>query len=138
MPDHKPALPALFLDDERFPPADGRLWAIVRTVPAAIAWVEEHGFPSYVSFDNDLGEPLEGYDLAKWLCERDLDTGSMPDDFAFQAHSMNVVREQGIRNRMNSHLALREATRLAGGTWGPGRPADRWACFSALIGPDIP
>jgi len=101
-------VPSLFLDDERFPPIKDGPWVIVRTVEEAIAWVEEHGIPSFVSFDNDLGPGMqEGWRFAQWLIERDLDQGDMPDDFDFFAHSRNPVRQADIEGRLRNYLAYR-------------------------------
>ena len=117
---------ALFLDDERFPPADGRDWVIVRSVSDAIAWVGENGVPSYVSFDNDLGGALEGYDFARWLCERDMDADVLPADFGFYVHSQNAARAPAIRDLLEAHLRHRAAEQQAGRPWPPGA-GDPWA-----------
>ena len=101
----------LFLDDERFPPdgGDGKEeWAVVRSFEEACAWVEEHGFPDFVAFDNDLGPGRrEGWEFAQWLIERDLDTGAMPDGFAYYAHSRNPVRQRDIEERLDRYMAFR-------------------------------
>ena len=115
----------LFLDDERFPTGDG--WVILRTVEEAIAWVEANGFPSYVSFDHDLGNEAKGYTFAVYLMERDLDLGDMPDDFAYYVHSQNPVGAENIQGYIDSHLA-NKADELAGGNpWPPMRPKNPWA-----------
>jgi len=102
----------LFLDDERLPPEDGRAWAVVRSVAEAAAWVEENGFPAYVSFDNDLGDGVpEGRAFARWLVERDLDTGAMPDGFAFYVHSQNPVAREAIEGVLDAYLAFRARAR---------------------------
>lgn len=101
---------SLFLDDERFPPEKGGPWAIVRSVEAAIAWVEANGWPDRISFDNDLGEGMqEGWRFAQWLIERDLDRGDMPEDFDFFAHSRNPVRQADIEGRLRAYMAYRAA-----------------------------
>jgi hypothetical protein len=43
----------MFIDDERFPVSDD--WVIVRSSQEAIDTVLAKGFPSYISFDHDLG-----------------------------------------------------------------------------------
>lgn len=98
---------ALFLDDERFPPNDGRDWAIVRTVPAAVAWIVKHGLPTHLAFDNDLQHRLEGRHLAKWLIRRDFESGGtfLPDDFSWYAHSQNSVN--GINDLLGDWLRTR-------------------------------
>ncbi len=117
----------LFLDDERFPPSDGD-WVIVRNVGEAIRWVEANGFPTFVSFDNDLGENQpEGRCFAAWLLELDMDSGSMPDHFAFHVHSQNVVASDCIRGKIDGHLAERTREKAAGRPWPPQRPSERWS-----------
>jgi hypothetical protein len=97
----------LFLDDERLPPANG--------------------FPVFVSFDNDLGEGQpEGRCFAAWLLELDMDSGSMPEDFAFYVHSQNVAAAEGIRSRIDGHLAERKREKAAGRRWPPQRSKEPW------------
>lgn len=72
--------------------------------------MEANGFPTYVSFDNDLGEGCrEGWEFAQWLIERDLDTGNMPPEFDFFIHSQNPVRRLDIEARLNRYLAHKRA-----------------------------
>lgn len=98
----------LLLDDERFPVGDG--WPIVRSVAEAIAWVEAHGMPDFVSFDNDLGpgQP-EGRTFADWLIERDLDRGDLPIGFDFYVHSQNPVAREAIEGKLRAYLRFRQA-----------------------------
>ncbi len=57
----------LYLDDERNPKTSGP-WVVVRNYDDFVSTIEKLGLPSYISFDNDLGEGQpEGYDCAKWL-----------------------------------------------------------------------
>lgn len=109
----------LFLDDERFPRqvtwvripvAD---WQIVRSHEEAVAWVRKNGFPDVISFDHDLAQGhyhgdfsqgKTGYDFAKWLVEYDMETNSMPEDFAFTVHSMNPIGAQNIRSLLENYL----------------------------------
>lgn len=105
---------ALFLDDERLPPNDGRAWVVVRSVAEAQAWIQEHGCPSYVSFDNDLGEAApEGWRLAQWLIDQDLQRqGFIPEGFAYAVHSQNCVRALDITARLTHYLAYRDRQRV--------------------------
>lgn len=99
----------LFLDDERYPPADGNEWIFARTVDEAIAIVHEYGFPGYVSFDNDLGDGLkEGRDFAKFLVEFDMDTGTMPVGFQYYVHSQNPVATDAIRGLLDRYMEFRK------------------------------
>ena len=120
----------IFLDDERLPPQDGKGWIILRSVGDAIKWVEANGFPVFVSFDNDLGERQpEGRCFAAWLLELDMDSGNMPEDFAFYVHSQNVVAADHIRSRIDGHLAERTREKAAGRPGhhsGPGSTGVGW------------
>lgn len=100
--------PALFLDDERFPPSDGRDWVIVRTVAAAVGWIKHNGLPSHVSFDNDLQNRLEGRHLAKWLIRKDAEAAGrfLPADFSWYVHSQNS--KNGIDDLLSDWLRRRQ------------------------------
>lgn len=106
-PHHGLPMTALFLDDERFPPNDGRQWIIVRTVPQAVRWIKTHGLPEHLSFDNDLGLTLEGRHLAMWLVRVDMDRDGtwLPDEFSWFTHSQNCVN--GVDDILGHHLKQR-------------------------------
>ncbi|SRR6266481_1255006 len=100
----------LFLDDERQPPDDGSSWIIVRSYEEAIKFIDEHGSPGYISFDNDLGpNQKEGIDLAKWLIEKDLDNNCrfLLVDFDFYVHSQNPVAARLIEDKFRTYLKRR-------------------------------
>ena len=93
----------MFIDDERFPVGTG--WIVVRSYKSAIAWIERYGFPSFISFDHDLGlESLTGYDIAKWIVEYDLDHDVIDKRFQFYVHSQNPIGKMNIENLLNSYL----------------------------------
>lgn len=92
----------LYLDDIRDPHTT-RPFVVVRSVQEAMAYVTDHGFPSYVSFDHDLADDQTGYDFAKWLVELDLDTTTMPKDFAWNVHSANGPGAKNIEGIMVSY-----------------------------------
>ena len=100
----------LFLDDERFPPDDGREWVIARGVPSAMSHILNRGMPSYISFDHDLGdEEMTGYDFAKWLIEDALNYPNeldfqFPADFSFYVHSQNPIGKANIEGLLNGYL----------------------------------
>lgn len=100
---------ALFLDDERHPPHNGKDWCVARSVTEAIHLVEELGVPESISFDHDLGsfqgrpEP-SGMDFAKWLVQHDLDHNILDQRFTFTVHSMNPVGAKNIQSYMESYL----------------------------------
>lgn len=99
---------SLFLDDERWPPHDGRQWLVARSFSFAMAIVQTHGLPSYISFDHDLGLGKTGYDFAKWLAEYCLDNDS-PPDFDYYVHSQNPIGAESIRSvvdNLKRHFAL--------------------------------
>lgn len=100
----------LFIDDERFPPAHNESeWAVVRTSAQAIAWVQEHGVPEFISFDHDLGGDDTAMLFVHWLIDFDLDhPGSIPKDFAFEVHSQNSVGVQNLRGLLGNYLRFRE------------------------------
>lgn len=96
----------LYLDDIREPKQAG--YVVVRNFYEAANYVTEHGFPSYISFDHDLGEDkLTGYDFAKWLVEYDLRHGLMPADFDYNVHSANPVGAANIRGLLDCYLRNR-------------------------------
>ena len=102
--------PALFLDDDRFPPDDGRSWVIVRTVPQAVRWIKAHGVPHHISLDNDLGRRQEGRHLVSWMIRVDIDHAGtfIPDNLTFYVHSQNCVN--GMDNKLTHHLRTRHQT----------------------------
>lgn len=106
---------ALFIDDERFPPEDGRPWKIARNEVEVEALLEECGPPDFISFDHDLGdgEPT-GYDIAHKLVDGDIgilpgsgyETG-LPSCFSFAVHSQNPVGARNIEALLNRYLEFR-------------------------------
>lgn len=102
----------LFLDDERFPPNDGREWVIARNHDEVVHLIANvYGtIPSYVSFDHDLGEFIngDGYKVAKYLVDLDLYTEvKIPEDFSFYVHSQNPIGKANIEGYLNNYLAQR-------------------------------
>lgn len=108
----------LFIDDERYPVNvtwgspefyNQFPWTIARTMTQVQDLVHEWGFPSFISFDHDLGdgEPT-GKDIANWLIEYDLDHRTMPPDFQFYVHSRNPVGKQNIESILKSYLEHRK------------------------------
>jgi len=109
---------ALFIDDERFP--ENVTWevagepfrydfdVIARNMEQVQEAVHSYGFPSYVSFDHDLGknEPT-GKDIANWLIHQDLEHGDMPEDFAFSVHSMNPVGAENIMRLLTNYMEFK-------------------------------
>lgn len=107
----------LFLDDERDPTDVSWLspenmsgeWVIIRNVGDAVQYITNHGAPSLISFDHDLGEGQPtGMELAKWIVEADLDGKIvLPEDFDFQVHSRNPVGTRNIASYLGGYLQQR-------------------------------
>jgi len=97
----------LYIDDLRDPKSDG--WVIVRSYPEAIHYLRTNGCPDYISFDHDLGAAgdLSGYDIAKWMVERDMDSNGefIPFGFDFNVHSANPVGANNIRRLLENYLS---------------------------------
>ena len=102
----------LYIDDERFPKGDG--FTIARTMEEALTLIEDKGFPSYISFDHDLGIDdngnllKTGFDFAKWITEADMDgLIAIPNSFEFNVHSANNVGADNIQGILDSYLKQR-------------------------------
>lgn len=116
----------MFIDDIRNPP--DRTWVVVRSVDAAIEYIQSHGFPRFISFDHDLGLKLQiqpsgvgilladgaedteapsGFNFAKWLVEQDLEIHWMSAGFDYQVHSANPVGAANIRGLLDQYMSFR-------------------------------
>ena len=94
----------LFIDDERYPPSKGE-WVIVRSSAEAIQYVTDHGMPSFISFDHDLGGTDNAMIFVHWLVESHID-GKF-DNFlpmGFDVHSQNPVGAKNIRGLLLGYL----------------------------------
>lgn len=111
----------LYIDDVRNPP--DRTYVVVRSMAAAQEYIEEYGYPFYVSFDHDLGmkgqvlsnglwigeevEQPSGYDFAKWLCAKDMDKPWMlSHEFRYNVHSANPVGSANITGYLENYLEV--------------------------------
>lgn len=95
----------LFLDDERWPVNEDD-WFIVRDFNGVCDLVAEMGFPSYVSFDHDLGSGPTGNDVAQWLIDYLLDHNlRFPKGFDYYVHSQNPIGAANIRSKMDSAIS---------------------------------
>lgn len=79
-------------------------WVVAKSYDEAIEAINVLGFPSFVSFDHDIGSKETGVDVAKYLINLDLDTNTMPDDFAYEVHSANPVGAENIRKWLEGYL----------------------------------
>jgi hypothetical protein len=100
----------LFLDDEREPVHPDKV-VIARSSKEAICACLARGFPTFISFDHDLGGDDTAMRFLDWLILADLDSGftSFPEDFTFDVHSQNPVGRDNIRGRLESYLKYRKA-----------------------------
>ena len=82
----------LFLDDIRDPLKlyPDQEWVIARTYQEFIDIIIDKGVPDEVSFDNDLGEEMEGYDALKWMVNNDIRTR------VYRVHTDNSVNSENI------------------------------------------
>lgn len=99
----------LFLDDLRtvemvYTTND---FVVVRSFAEFVKYIEEHGLPEFISFDNDLGEDAkgnllpDGYSCAKWLVyESKLDLSTLK----FNVHSANPVAKVQIESLLDNYL----------------------------------
>lgn len=98
----------MFIDDERFPPKGD--WVICRNMRDVQREVSDRGFPSYVSFDHDLGEnEPTGYAIALWMVDQDLDHNWMLDDWTFYVHSQNPIGKRNIEQLLNGYIGFKKA-----------------------------
>ena len=119
----------LFLDDEReltdvtWAPRQvqekyrNEEWVVVRSYEDAMVEVLNRGFPSFISFDHDLGDNrYTGYELAKQLVENDIiseDKESrkrykFPENFDFYVHSKNPIGKANIEGLLNNYMKVRQ------------------------------
>lgn len=101
----------LFIDDERFPPDDGREWIICRNKMQVISAIFDHKqtVANYISFDHDLGEnEPTGYDIAKWIVEMDMDgVIIIPSNFQYFVHSQNPIGKKNIETYLDNYLKVK-------------------------------
>lgn len=107
---------SLYIDDERFPKDTSKNFVIARSMEEAIKLIETHGFPSYISFDHDLGCDEQqnphstGYDFAHWIVNSDMDGKiKIPEDFSFNVHSANPTGAANIQSLIANYLAFKRS-----------------------------
>ena len=102
----------LFLDDIRtvdmvYKPEINLQFDVVRTYEDFVAYIQQHGLPDYISFDNDLGLDdagniaPDGYAAAKWLV---YESGLNLIDLEFYVHSANPVAAKQIEGLLNNYI----------------------------------
>ena len=94
----------LFIDDERFPPDDGREWVIVRSSEEAIEYVRTRGIPDFISYDHDLG----GYDTAmrfiRWMIDCYLEDTFDTFPVNYTIHSQNPIGALNIKDLLDGFI----------------------------------
>lgn len=103
----------LYIDDIRFPKTE-KDWHIVRNYNSAISFMEQFGCPTKeVSFDHDLGDAdsKTGYDIAKWMIEKDLDMNGtfIPNTLSINVHSANSVGAKNIEALFQSYFKSKKS-----------------------------
>lgn len=103
----------IFLDDERNPEdvtwimLPNVTWTVVRTPDEFLQTVTENPLKiDIITFDNDIQHQLEGYDLIKMICDKDMDNDYklLLDSMQVFAHTMNMVNREPILNYWNNYL----------------------------------
>lgn len=80
---------------------------IVRSFDEFKKCINEKGIPSFISFDNDLGEDEnhhvlpDGYACAKWLV---YESGLDLRDLKFHIHSANPVASKQIQSLLQNYI----------------------------------
>ena len=99
----------LYLDDVRDLPDES--FDLARSYDEAVNYVKQHGIPTFISFDHDLGvdenEKLlpTGFDFAKSLVQMDMDNiYKVPENFSFNVHSANPVGKANIEGYLKNYL----------------------------------
>jgi hypothetical protein len=91
----------IFIDDERMPlPAEDGQWIIVRDGQQAINLIKANRFfITAISFDNDLGGPVEGADVLKAIVGNIFeDALDLPRLQEIRVHSANNIQARTIHN----------------------------------------
>lgn len=96
----------MFIDDERFPPNDGKEWVIVRSSAEAMKMVLGCGVPNFISYDHDLGGEDTSMVFIYCMINLYLDGDIKVFPTAFVVHSQNPV---GARNIYKLLLSFIEA-----------------------------
>lgn len=114
----------LFLDDERFPvssyiefdghnfddireeiDSENSEWVVCRSSNLAKRLILVVGWPSFISFDHDLGEGDDAMIFVHWLTTRILKSNSFNQTrelpFDYYVHSQNPVGAANINNALN-------------------------------------
>lgn len=83
-----------------------REWHIVKTYNEFVDFIITYGVPKYISFDNDLGEKMEGKDCVKWLIDYMMDNDA---DFTpiVEFHTANPVAKKDMEFLVKNYKKYR-------------------------------
>ena len=90
-----------------FPNSREEEFVVVRSFAEFVKFIKEEGLPTFISFDNDLGEDEsgnllpDGYACAKWLV---YESGLDLRRFHFHVHSANPVASVQITSLLNNYI----------------------------------
>lgn len=87
----------LFIDDERNPPDNG--WIVARSTIEALNYIQNNGWPEFISFDHDLGGDDTTMVFLRKLVDSWNGNESPP---AYKVHSANPVGTKNIISFMES------------------------------------
>lgn len=91
----------MFLDDLRIPDIED--YIVVRSSKEAIEYIKEHGMPSFISFDHDLGGDDTAINVVNFITEGLLDDElKLEEDFDFKIHSANPIGSANIDAKMRN------------------------------------
>lgn len=88
----------LFIDDERNPPSND--YVVLRSSQEAIDYIKTNGWPTFISFDHDLGGDDTTMVFLYRLVNEVWDGKTNPPDY--QVHSANPVGSLNIQSFMQS------------------------------------
>lgn len=94
----------LFIDDERFPPDNGKAWTVARSSEEAIHAVKMFGVPSFISFDHDLGGEDTSIVFIDWFIGQYLDGAITTFTQDYYVHSQNPIGRENIWARMDGFI----------------------------------
>lgn len=90
-------------------------WKIARSVDEAFELLDNFGLPTFVSFDHDLCDPrpeYTGLTVAQEIVDRDMVSGTLPDNFAYEVHSWNSQGGPRIAGLLKGYLSEKAAGRV--------------------------
>lgn len=119
----------MFIDDERFPKGYFPklksflselslnlinkdifgFFIISRNYDQTVNLINQYGIPEFISFDHDLGDSKDGYEIARFMIEQDLDGKKcFPSNFSFYVHSQNPIGKENIQNILMSYMRFKD------------------------------